>query len=139
VVELIKHSGQTYVTDMVLNSTIYKKFNELLKQELNEEKSALPHAVTHNLARSKVTLKALADNYGEDELLSMINNFFQNNFNKEVHADDHTDNALELTKVLLIEHLKAYRDDKSKDKKFKTYFEHFTALLSMIKHLRGDR
>jgi len=139
VVELIKHSGQTYKVDIVLNSTIYTKFSKLLELELDSQKSALPHAVTHNLHRSIATLEALADNYHDDELISMLDNFFKNNFNKEVHSDENTDNALELTKVLLLEHLKSYQNDIFTDKKFEKYFEHFTALLSIIKHLRGDR
>jgi len=138
VVELIKHSGQTFVIDMVLNSTIYKNFNELLKQELNEDKSALPHAVTHNIARSKATLKAIADEYEDDKLVEMIDNFFDNNFNKEVHSEVNTESALKLTKALLLEHLKMYQEEKS-SKNFEKCFRAFTSLLSMIKHLRGDR
>jgi len=140
VVELIKHSGQTYVTDITLSSDIYKSFNILLKLELHEKKSNLPHAVTHNIARSKSTLKALGDKYDKDELKAMVDNFFINNFNKEVHDIDNNLSLIE-SKKLLMEYLKLYAIDThtDRDKTFEKYFIQFTALLSMIKHLRGDR
>ncbi len=140
VIELIKHSGQTYKIDIVLTSDIYSNFSKLLQLELDSVKSALPHAVTHNLHRSIKTLEAMADkDYSDDELKDMLDNFFNNNFNKEVHQDENTNNALNLTKKLLLDYLKDFKKDTDSEKKLKKYFEHFVSLLSIIKHLRGDR
>ena len=139
VIELIKHSGQSYVIDIVLTSKIYQLFNEILKIELDEEQSGLPHSVAHNLARSYNLLSDLANNRKSDELAEMLKNFFENNFNKEVHSSDNTKNALELLNKLLFEFMIDYQANINENKEFKGYFEAFMSLLATIKHLRGDR
>ncbi len=146
VVELIKHSGQTFTVDIILNSTSYELFSNLLEIELDAEQSALPHSITHNLQRSKNLLKAIANNYKDAKLSEKIENFFENNFNKEIHDDTMTQQTLTLTRNLLTEELKLYQKNltatpstEKREELFDTHFTHFSALLSTIKHLRGDR
>ena len=141
VVELIKHSGQTYKVDMFLKSDCYDIFNKLMRIELSIKESALPHGVAHNLKRSTKLLKNLADG---DELALYLENFFTNNFNKEVHANEKTQEVITLVRLLLLEHLKAYAKNRTEDEEkneelFEKEFNHFISLLSIIKHLRGDR
>jgi len=144
VLELIKHSGQTYMVDIILGEDKCKNFNSLLKQELNVDESALPHAVVHNISKSLHLLKSLADIYTGDDLKMMLKNFFENNFNKEIHKNSNTQKALEYCEDLLFIFLLEYQWEKEQntnkdDDLFKNKYRDFSALLSTIKHLRGDR
>ena len=109
--------------------------------ELDSELSGLPHAVSHNIDRSYATIRAIAN---MDDFKYLLNNFFENNFNKEVHTKETSKNSLDMVKELLKEFIVNYKlRDASKDNKeednFKSYFESYKHLLSIIKHLRGDR
>lgn len=132
---ILKHSGQWFGANLQKGTTAYLAFRELLGVRVAEKEDKMLTSIIHRLGLYETILDQLFKSSGTPgEAAQMLQSFFRNNFDEDVHKQDDFQAFLKQVRLLI---LAVFTDDAYADSSTEEKLKQIYGALRFIKFINA--